>query len=128
MINWDDYPNFSEHEFVCSCGCDRADMKPAFMKRLQKLRDFVGFAMRVNSGFRCSDYDNSIGGKGVHPTGEAVDLGVSGNLAFSIVSNAHRFGFFRIGAKQHGPHDKRFLHLDSLIDTAHPFPWIWTYK
>lgn len=128
MINWDDYKNFTKEEFTCKCGCGRADMKPAFMNRLQMLRDFASFSFPINSGFRCLDYDNSIDGAGVHPSGEAGDLGLSGKRALVIVSNAVRFGFIRIGVKQHGPHHKRFIHLDSLIDADHPSPWIWSYK
>lgn len=128
MINWDKYKNFSEHEFVCSCGCGRADMKPSFMNRLQILRTKAGFSFPINSGFRCPEYEESIGGKGEHTHGEAVDLGLFGDRALFVISNAQKCGFDRVGLKQHGPREKRFIHLGAIISPDYPSPWIWTYK
>ena len=36
-------------------------------------------------------------------------------------------GMTGIGIKQHGPHNKRFIHLDNLDNSTHPRPTIWSY-
>ncbi|MEE8206900.1 MAG: D-Ala-D-Ala carboxypeptidase family metallohydrolase [Nitrospinaceae bacterium] len=128
MINWDDYENFSEHEFTCRCGCGQADMTPAFMRRLQILRTKCGFAFSINSGFRCHVHDANEGGKGEHTHGEAVDIGLSGGRAQTVLSQASGCGFNRWGIKQHGPHNKRFIHLGTLIHPDYPSPALWSYK
>ena len=126
-LDWNEYPNFSEDEFRCSCGCGRADMDPHFMGRLQHVRTMAGFGFPVSSGFRCPEYDELKGGAGVHPFGQAVDLQLSGSRALTVISLAYQFGIPRIGNKQHGPHPKRFIHLDTLIKPGHPTPWLWSY-
>ena len=128
MVDWDKYQNFSKHEFVCSCGCGRADMKPSYVAKLQILRTMAGFWFPINSGFRCPEYEESISGKGEHTHGEASDLGLFGSKALFVIENARRVGFDRIGIKQHGPLGKRFVHLGSLIHPDYPSPWIWTYE
>ena len=46
MIDWNDYPNFTEKEFLCQCGCGRADMDQDFMDRLAgHALGSVGFAL-----------------------------------------------------------------------------------
>ncbi len=127
MLNWNDYPNFTEDEFMCKCGCDRADMDKEFMRKLQALRFMLAFPFIVTSGFRCEIYDLSIGGKGAHPTGQAVDLNVWGERVNRIVAQAPVFGFDRIGAKQKGDKNKRFIHLDNIKFPKFPSPWFWTY-
>lgn len=126
MIDWN-YPNFTEDEFRCSCGCGRADMKAPFMNRLQLLRSACGFAFPVTSGFRCEEYDKLIGGAGVHPLGEAGDLNLWGGKINIIVSHLSRLGINRFGLSQTGDYKKRFIHLDTLISEDHPSPWNWTY-
>ena len=103
-------------------------MKPAFMMRLQILRNMAGFRFPVNSGFRCPVYEESIGGKGEHTFGEAGDLGLFGLQAMFVISNAQRVGFNRLGIKQHGPRKDRFIHLGSIIHPDYPSPWPWTYN
>jgi len=122
--NWTLYPNFTIDEMRCKCGCGRADMNSDFMEALQRVRDALGRPMRVTSGFRCPEHDKAIGGAGVHPTGQATDIAVSGTDAYHLLSYAMDL-MTGVGLKQHGPHDKRFVHLDTTIGPARP--WIWTY-
>ena len=123
MIDWSDYRNFTRGEFVCHCGCGQADMDPAFMMALQRVRDAFGRPMRITSGFRCPDYDKRISGAGVHPTGQAADIAVSGENAHLLLSAA--IGMRGIGLKQHGPHIRRFMHFDMTDGSMRPR--IWTY-
>lgn len=127
MIDWNEYPNFTEDEFRCKCGCGRADMKHAFMNRLQLLRTACGFAFPVTSGFRCPEYDKLIGGADVHPSGEAGDLNLWGGKINIVVSHLARLGVNRFGLSQTGDYKDRFIHLDTVVDDKHPSPWIWTY-
>ena len=132
LLNWNAYPNFTEDEFRCKCGCGRADMKPQFLNFVQLLRTACGFPFVITSGFRCEKHDSSIGGAGVHPSGQACDLNVYGVQALAILDHRKRFGFNRIGLKQTGRFNSRFVHIDTLTKNADgddiPSPWVWTYK
>lgn len=129
--DWESYPHFARHEFVCPCGCDGADMNPAFMDRLQGLRTEIGQPLVVSSGYRCPDYNaevSSTGRNGPHTLGRAADLAVRGPLARCVVGLAVGRGFTGIGIRQHGDHNGRFVHLDDLAgEYPGPRPWIWSY-
>ena len=127
-MDWNDYPNFSEKEFACKCGCGGTYMDPDLMDKLQAIRTMAGFPFIISSGFRCRSYDKKKGGKGAHQTGMAVDIVAFGMEAHEILNHAHYMGIERIGQKQHGPHKDRFIHLDILSGGKFPSPWVWTYK
>ena len=126
MIDFADYPNFTEDEMRCSCGCGRADMDPDFMKLLQDIRAVFGHPMPVTSGFRCPSYNERIGGAvDIHPSGKAADIWVSGEPVYHLLAVALLMDVRGIGLKQHGPHIDRFMHLDTTSGTMRPR--IWTY-
>ena len=129
MIDWADYPNFSRREFVCRCGCGQASMDADFVQALQNIRDAVGFAMPITSGFRCPDYNNRIspqtGLDGPHTTGLAADIGAYGAEALDLVFAAEKAGMTGIGVRQKGALERRFIHLDQ--HSHHIRPWIWSY-
>lgn len=131
-MNWNMLRYFKREEFVCHCGCGRADMDPTFMVWLDNLRHDLRRPMRVNSGFRCPEYNakvSSTGLDGPHTTGKAVDVGMSGEAAFLLVSLAMARGVQGVGVKQKGAHEGRFVHLDTLRhDEVGTRPWIWSYK
>lgn len=135
-MTWD-WPNFTPEEMACR-GSGTVHMDPAFMDRLQDLRNALGFPFIVSSAYRTPEYDRSVGGAGVHPMGRAVDIRVYGSRAFLIVARAKFFGFTGVGMAQKGPRGNRFIHLDDLPpcdpddpdfdpETDHPRPWVWTY-
>ena len=129
MTDFSAYPNFSEEEFACKCGCGRAPMKPSFMARLQILRDTLNVPLVATSGFRCEAYDKAVGGSGhgAHTRGVAADIACHGGLAYEIVGVAKRLGFTGIGLRQHGKHSERFCHLDDITDDEDfPRPALWT--
>ncbi len=127
MINFDRYPNFSEDEMRCKCGCGRADMSDTFMARLQRVRDaWQRGPMVVNSAFRCPEYNMQIGGaEGVHPSGHAVDIKVAGEDAFHLLTVALDKGMTGIGGRQRLAWSGRFLHIDDLGGPTRPR--FWTY-
>lgn len=128
-LDWSKYPNFAESEFVCKCGCGRADMDADFMAWLQKVRTIFGKPLIVNSGFRCPDYNARIsttGRDGPHTTGKAADLRVVRRDAHRFAQIAFNEEVSGIGFKQHGPWDRRFIHVD-LLPGGNSRPTVWTY-
>ncbi len=132
--DWKFFPNFTESEFACLCGCGLADMDLLFMERLQRVRTALDAGMVITSGFRCPEYNARIGGAaGVHPSGHASDIAIAGERVFHLQFLAFKAGMQGIGLRQHGPWNKRFVHLDDLTDlvdaSGEPVrPRIWTYK
>lgn len=129
-LDWGRWPNFTENEMRCKCGCGRADMAPEFMDRLQAMRNRTLTSFVVTSGYRCPDYNDRIaktGRTGPHTTGHAVDLLCAGARAHDILQLAALEGMTGIGVDQHGPHEKRFLHLDDLPAGNYPRPGVWSY-
>lgn len=124
MINWADYPNFSEEEFRCKCGCAKASMDKQFIDDLQVLRNIVGFPLPINSGYRCPEHNNAVSGTGYsgpHTTGKAADLGVDRQKAHKVLQTALSMGFAGIGVAQKG--SGRFIHLDTLDEGLRPTVW-----
>lgn len=114
---WKDFPH-GELSRVCGGG---VRMDPAFMDRLQELREEFALPMVLTSAYREGDPN-------AHGFGRAVDVGISGAVARRLVALAVIHGFNGIGMRQHGRHDKRFVHLDDLEGApGRPRPWIWTY-
>lgn len=128
MIDWSDYKNFTEAEFLCHCGCGRADQSPSFMARLQRVRQVYGRPMIVTSGFRCPTHNARVSPKtgldGPHTTGHAVDIAARGGDVFALVGLAMSQGMTGIGLLQAGNY-ARYCHLDDLSGATRP--WIWTY-
>ena len=123
-------PHFKTSELSCRCGCGRLP-NTEFMAKIERLRMRCGFPMPVSSAFRCPDYNakvSSTGYAGPHTTGQAIDLAVSGKHALELVRMALDSGFTGVGVKQHGPYEKRFIHLDTLPERhGQPRPHIWSY-
>lgn len=125
MTDWSAYPNFSRAEFECRCGCGQADMDDDFMTRLQTLRTFLGFPFPINSGYRCTEHNRSVGGGAAHVAGKASDIGCFGSKARQIVVSAEDFP--GIGVNQKGDPSRRFIHLDTLTSRDAPRPTLWDY-
>ena len=121
--------HFSLAEFACKhCGENKTD--PSFIDKLDALRQSCGFALPVTSGYRCPEHNSKVSSTGLtgpHTTGRAVDLGVRGHQALTLVQLALARGVFTgIGLNQKGA--GRFVHLDDLPNaTGQPRPTCWTY-
>lgn len=95
---------------------------PAFLDKLQELRDAYGKPMPVTSYYRSPEYNavvSSTGRTGPHTTGRAVDIAVRGYEAAVLTGLAVDLGFTGFGWQQKGA--GRFLHLDTLE------PRSWSY-
>ena len=121
---------FTEKELRCK-GTDECQMDEDFMARLVSLRKDFNEPMIISSGYRHESYNQVIGGakNSPHLYGKAVDVLVSGKTAYRLMKLAIQYGFTGIGVSQRGPHDGRFLHIDTMDSSnIHPRPWIWSYK
>jgi len=129
MKDWSKYPNFDRSEFICKCGCGQEEMDEEFLEKLQNIRVEAGFPFIINSGYRCPDHNDRVSGtgrNGPHTTGMAVDIGVMGANAHHLTVIGILHGMTGIGVCQRGPWDKRFIHLDFIVD-HNKRPWMWSY-
>ena len=126
MINWNDYPNFSEDEFKCT-HCGKCEMKKAYMDKLQVLRIKYGRSMVITSGYRCPQHpiEAAKTRPGTHASGYAADINCDGASAHALVRIAFELGFTGIGINQKGAVHNRFIHLDILKEA--PRPNMWSY-
>ena len=56
--------HFTFEECICPC-CDRIKLIPWFyahMELLERMRQGLGFAIIINSGYRCPEHNKEIGG------------------------------------------------------------------
>lgn len=132
MLDWTNYPNFSEEEFKCKHSGE-CFMDEKTLEKAQKLRNLYGKPMRITSGYRSSNHPVEIKRKesgriGPHTTGKAFDTAVMGSEAHQFLKVAQEIGFTGIGVQQKG--NKRFIHLDTIKKDEYeniPRPWIWSY-
>lgn len=122
--------HFKVSEFDCKCGCGRNEIDAKFVDRLDDLREACGFPLPVTSGYRCPKHNTQVSSTGLtgpHTTGRAVDFGVRGHQALTLLQLAlARGGFTGIGINQKG--GARFVHLDDLPSApGQPRPTIWSY-
>lgn len=132
-MNWAEVRWFTPGEFICrgiECCGGSVHMDSDFVFRLDDLRERFGKPLVVTSGYRCPSHNAAVsttGRSGPHTWGQAVDIAIHGRDAYALIRLAIAKGFTGIGVKQHGPHGRRFLHLDTLADLNGPRPWIWSY-
>ena len=118
---------FTTDELKCQ-HCDEHGIDGYFMAKIDNLREELGFPFPVTSGYRCPEHPIEARKKapGAHTTGKAIDIGVSGNEAYTLIEAAIRDNFTGIGINQKG--DGRFIHLDIIPhSSSSPRPWIWSY-
>lgn len=120
---WDSLaPFFSRREFVCLCGCGRADMDPDHILKMYLARRFGYCRFVVTSGFRCAEHNAAVGGSPTssHPKGLASDLKAANSRErFFLVKSLVLAGFERIGI---GPD---FVHADSDPDKEPGLIWLY---
>ena len=69
-------PHFTLAEMACKDGSDKVLYSTELMAMLEKLRDYGGFTVHINSGYRSPSYNRKIGGasKSQHTLGTAADI------------------------------------------------------
>ena len=100
---------FSLYEFACPC-CKRVMLHPLLLKKLVEFRSIINKPIYINSGYRCSEYNQKVGGikSSYHMLGMAADIHVEDFLLVSLLTIAKELGFNGIGIY----YKKNFLHLD----------------
>lgn len=129
---------FSLDEFECTCGkCGLKRIDPKFLNTLDAIREDCGFPFYINSGCRCDERNEFIGGAANSPhkiledgfTHAADIRNTSSRERYMIINSALKHGITRIGIGEN------FVHLDNA-DMLNGSPWnsdthvanlIWTY-
>ena len=126
--------NFSSAEMMCSCGCGEDAMDPDFMSILQNIREDMNRPLRVSCGVRCAKHNSKVsstGKDGPHVPRKngtaASDILIAGADALRLIDIARKHGVSGVGISQRGTHSKRFIHLDTISDSHHPRPTMWSY-
>ena len=125
-MDWERYkPYFTRDEFLCTCGCGRAEMDQEFMDMLMRARQEanVPFDITRGSGFRCPDHNRAVGSTSVnHTSGKAADIPARSNfIRARILAGLYAAGFRRIGISfQEGA---EFVHCDSRWPEAPESCW-----
>ena len=112
---------FDREDFACKCGCGLNEIRDDFIRFLDKARERAGIPFVVNSGYRCPENDEKVGGKGNHTTGTAADIRVRNSHERFLVVNA----LLNLGAKRVGP-AKTFVHVD--VNPEKPGQRLWLYS
>ena len=89
--------NFTTDEMKCPC-CGKCEMDTEFMENLQRVREQCGFGFRVNSAYRCAEYNAKVSSntRGQHSTGQAVDVSMKDRYKiFALIKEAMECGFFK---------------------------------
>lgn len=97
-------------------------MKFGFVKKLDILREECGFPLIVDSGFRTPKHNAAVGGEAgsAHLTGEAADIRcLASRTRYTILANAYRLGFKRIGIGD------TFIHLDDSTTLDQQVVWLY---
>lgn len=109
--------HFNNDEFKCPC-CGELP-EPAvllpFVARLQQARRVAAIPFVINSGYRCTAHNKSVGGKrnSSHLKGVAADIKAVGNRnRFRIIEGLIMAEFKRIGIGDN------FIHVD--LDSDKP--------
>ena len=100
--------NFTTDEMKCPW-CDACEKDKDFMDALQNVRTICGFGFRVNSAYRCEEYNNKVSNntRGQHATGQAVDISMKDRYKrFALLKEAIESGYFKDIAIA-----KTFIHL-----------------
>jgi len=110
--------NFDDSEFFCPC-CGRVIISPSLILKLQVLRDTINKPVHITSGYRCTTYNNKIGGaaNSPHLTGMAADIRVEGISILELAEICVEIGFKRVGIYPNHVH----------VDMIDPHPSLFWY-
>lgn len=115
--------NFKDSEFLCSCKCgggiEKMDMD--FLLRLDKIRDYAGIPLTLNSAYRCLKHNAAVGSTSDnHPKGVGADVRcLASTTRYKIIKAALKAGITRIGVH------KKFIHIDTNPSEAPEVLWFY---
>ena len=101
--------HFKLSEFVCPC-CNLVMLHPKLLLKLIELRKILERPVCINSGYRCSRYNQKVGGvaNSYHRIGLAADIKVKDINLITLLEICENIDFAGIGFYE----KKNFLHLD----------------
>ena len=101
--------HFNLSEFSCPC-CKRVMLHPKLLAKLVELRNVLERPVYINSGYRCFEYNQKVGGvaNSYHCIGLAADIKVKDIHLIELLGYAEEIDFAGIGFYE----KKIFLHLD----------------
>ena len=102
-------PYFNLSEFTCPC-CKRVMLHPKLLVKLIELRKILERPIHITSGYRCTKYNNQIGGmlNSYHCIRLAADIKVKDINLIELLGYAEDVDFNGVGFYE----KKNFLHLD----------------
>lgn len=108
--------NFKVSEFACkgkNCGCSTVKIDKQLVTYVQKIRDHFGKSVTINSGYRCSKHNKSVGGASGsrHTKGQAADIVVKNVKPATVAKYAESIGIKGIGLYEGS--DGNFVHIDT---------------
>jgi uncharacterized protein YcbK (DUF882 family) len=127
------YQFFTDYELSChcgNCGLGPESMDVDFMDKATLMRKTFDFPFIISSSIRCESHNIRVSGSSssAHLVGRAFDILIYGSRAHKIVSNAEAFGIYGLGISQHGPVNKRIIHIDDITpEENHLRPRVFSY-
>lgn len=108
--------NFKASEFAChgkGC-CSTVKIDEKLVEYIQKIRDHFGKPVTINSGYRCSKHNKSVGGASGsrHTKGQAADIVVKDTAPAEVAKYAESIGILGIGLYETAK-DGYFVHIDT---------------
>lgn len=102
------WPNFTERELSCKCGCGSFVRDEKALDALQKLRNEMG-KLTITSATRCKKHNTAEGGapSSEHLNGRAFDVSLAGHDRGRMLAAAKKAGFTGFGFAV------SFLHVDT---------------
>ncbi len=107
--------HFNVSEFVCKCdSCDEILVDQRLVDLLERVREHIGAALVVTSGYRCANYQAELKLRGYetaigpseHEFGRAADIMSEGKTGAQLAEAAEKAGFEAIGI------GSVFIHVD----------------
>ncbi len=111
--------NFTVREFACKDGEDKVVIDDTLGAALQKIRDYFGKTVTINSAYRTAVHNAKVGGspKSQHLLGKAADIRVAGVTPAMVAQYAEYIGMGGIGLYD------SFTHVDTRASKAK-----WDYR
>jgi uncharacterized protein YcbK (DUF882 family) len=111
--------DFRVREFDCHCNdCHETLVDDLLVEDLQRMRDALGGPLYINSGYRCSRYQETLRrfgyetakGKSTHEMGLAADVQTKRHRGEKLEDVARASGFHAVGVA------KWWVHVDTRSD------------
>ena len=104
--------NFTVKEFACKDGSDKVLIDTALVDVLQKIRDYFGKPVIINSAYRSPEHNKSVGGSAgsYHVKGMAADIQIAGVSAVELAYYAQTITN-GVGVYYYG--NTNFIHVDT---------------